>query len=115
MGNLSSFFVVALATTSLGYVLYYLWLRYGAAAVIEAGDSPYSMVAFPLLSAVVDSVLTSIATGIIVYGALRELQGQPAGLREVFRRSLPILGPVALLGLVATLGAPGPGGTASHG
>jgi hypothetical protein len=103
LGNLSSFFAVALATTALGFVCSEVWLSYGPGVSVGADEAPFSLAALILPPLIVESVLASLATGIIVYGTLRELQGQSAGLREIFRRSLPVLGPVVLLGLVATL------------
>ena len=103
LGNLSSLFVVALATTSLGFVFSQAWLFFGSTALLQASVPPYALVAFSMPSTIVDSVLASIAAGFIVHGTLCELQGRPVGLREVFRRGLAALKPVALLALTETL------------
>ncbi|MEQ8356134.1 MAG: hypothetical protein RH942_11400 [Kiloniellaceae bacterium] len=104
LGNLSAFFVIALVLSSPRYILY-LWLRYGP-GFGDLGNSPEAVMSLEtvdILASALEIVLSFVATGIIVYGTLRELQGRPAGLVDITKRGLATLLPVLLVSLAVTL------------
>ena len=102
LGNLSAFLVIALAAGS-PHVIFYSWMNYGPRLFADAGDRALMATAGDALIAILEIVLSFVATGVIVYGTLRELQGQSGGFRETIGRGLKSLLPVILVSLAATL------------
>ncbi len=103
LGNLSAFFFVTLGATSPLYILYF-WLGFdlGLGPSGDATDTLLRSVMAGVLAGSLASVLAVVAAGFIVYGTLRELQGQPASLGELLRHGLATLAPVLVVAVLST-------------
>ena len=109
LGNLSAFFFITLGATSPLYIVY-AWLGYDLGLEPPAGaiETILHVLIVSALAGSLASVLTTVATGFIVFGTLRELQGQPASLGEIMQHGLstlaPLLGAAVLLAAIFFLG-----------
>jgi hypothetical protein len=103
LGNLSSFLAISLATTFPLYALYF-WLGYdfGIGPSGNASELFVSQVVAGILATFLSSTLAFVATGMIVYGTLRELQGRRAKFSDLVRRGIATVVPVLLVALVSS-------------
>lgn len=104
LGNLSAFFFIMLGATSPLYGLY-IWLGYdlGLGASADPTDTLVHSFLAGLLAGTLASMLIAIATGFIVYGTMRELQGRPASFGDILNHGIATLFPVLLVALLCTV------------
>jgi hypothetical protein len=99
--NAAAFGVLALIF-SLPWEIYWDYATYFG-DVDATAIAPLSEAAESMALMVVDTALTSLATGAIAYGTFRDLSGEPAGFVICVRRGLALVAPVIAVVLLSSL------------